>query len=78
MGLRNKISFLPKRKLVDRTTFAMSYLRFLKVLIQEFNIMLDKGFMLSVYDIFAHQMPEEEMVCKRQSSNDITLFVYTA
>ena len=38
------------------------YFRFLKVLVQEFNVMLDKGFLLSVYDIFAHQLPEEETV----------------
>ncbi len=32
------------------------------MLVQEFNIMLDKGFMLSVYDIFAHQQAEENRV----------------
>ncbi len=34
----------------------------MKVLVQEFNIMVDKGFLLSVYDIFAHQLADEDTV----------------
>ncbi|XP_052241928.1 intermembrane lipid transfer protein VPS13A-like isoform X2 [Dreissena polymorpha] len=32
--------------------------RYVKFLVQEFNIKIDKGFILSLYDVFAHLLPE--------------------
>ena len=34
--------------------------RYFKVLVQEFNVKIDKGFMMSLYDVFAHLMAAEE------------------
>ena len=36
------------------------YSRYFKVLVQEFNVKIDKGFMMSLYDVFAHLMAAEE------------------
>jgi hypothetical protein len=34
--------------------------RFIKVLVQEFSVQLDKGFFLSVYDILSNWQPDEK------------------
>ncbi|KAK6170959.1 hypothetical protein SNE40_019236 [Patella caerulea] len=46
-------------------------IRYMKILVQEFNIRIDKGFMLSVYDVFAQlQKVEEEST---QLNSDLLL-----
>ena len=42
--------------------YNVSVSRYFKLLIQEFNIKLDKGFIMSLYDIFASLYKEQEEV----------------
>ena len=38
----------------------LDLVRYFKVLVQEFNVKIDKGFMMSLYDVFANLMTVEE------------------
>ncbi|KAL4233205.1 hypothetical protein ACF0H5_007889 [Mactra antiquata] len=43
--------------------------RYMKVLIQEFNIKIDKGFMMSFYDVFANLLADEESESSKVQSD---------
>ncbi|XP_053396044.1 intermembrane lipid transfer protein VPS13A-like isoform X3 [Mercenaria mercenaria] len=43
--------------------------RYLKLLVQEFNIKIDKGFMMSLYDVFANLLADEESESSKVQSD---------
>ena len=47
----------------DTHLYSFTFSRYCKVLVQEFGLKVDKGFMLSVFDIFAQQGTDREVSC---------------